>query len=570
MRIFLYILIGAAISVSAPAQLKPVARDALLHSHTLSMKPTWNPFTPELGNQIAILNQGDIALKWRIYLIRNARAAIDVQTFIWSNDECGNLVLNELIEAAHRGIKVRILIDHIASDKDPETLAYVLTQSPNIEIKYYRPVGKRLRPHMAINSINTLVFPGRVNQRMHNKLFVVDDVIAITGGRNYKNHYYNRSTNLNFKDRDLVVLGPAVQRACQSFNEYWDYKHSVSAKEFFDINQSISASRFTPVDDLAEKIPTHFPDLDRDIQDDAWIRKHIIGSLYPVKRIRHIADAPGKNRSWFSLNLWGGGNVTKIITDLIENANEEVMIQSPYVVVNRRSQKVFKKLNKKPTAPDIVISTNSFAAADHVVTYAANYRLRAKYIDRLNFKVFEYRPDPADLNLLLPQYPQLVDRVKSNGATDLPYLSIHGKTFLFDQKISYVGTYNLDPRSENLNTENGFVIDDPMITAMLRDDILRDIAPENSWVIAKKKVPLSDFNDAFQELSSLSPIDIWPFRNTSSFELISGKDPVSTDHEEFYERYRDIGSFPGAEGLSQNEIMTQFYKTFGKIMTPAL
>jgi hypothetical protein len=109
-----------------------------------------------------------------------------------------------------------------------------------------------------------------------------------------------------------------------------------------------------------------------------------------------------------------------------------------------------------------------------------------------------------------------------------------------------------------------------MITAMLRDDILRDIAPENSWVIAKKKVPLSDFNDAFQELSSLSPIDIWPFRNTSSFELISGKDPVSTDHEEFYERYRDIGSFPGAEGLSQNEIMTQFYKTFGKIMTPAL
>jgi phosphatidylserine/phosphatidylglycerophosphate/cardiolipin synthase-like enzyme len=534
------------------------------------MKPLWNPFTPEFGNQIAILNQGDIALKWRIYLTRNARKSIDVQTFIWSNDECGKLVLNELIQAAHRGVKIRILIDHIASDKDPETLAFVLTQSPNIEIKYYRPVGKRLRPHMAVNSINTLVFPGRVNQRMHNKLFIVDDGIAITGGRNYKNHYYNRSSNLNFKDRDLAVLGPAVQRARRSFDEYWNYKFSISAKEFFDINQSIQAEKFAPVDDLEDKMPTHFPHLDRDVQDNVWIKENIIDLFHPVRRIRHIADAPGKNRSWLSLNFRGGGRVTKIITDLIGDANEEVMIQSPYVVVNRRSQKVFKKLKKKPTAPEVIISTNSFAAADHIVTYAANYRLRAKYIERLEFKIFEYRPDPADLTLLLPEYDSIVERVKKNGEEDLPYLSIHGKTFVFDNKISYVGTYNLDPRSENLNTENGFVIDDPVVTAMLRDDILRDIAPENSWVIAKKKIPLSDFNDALQELSSLSPIDIWPFRNTSSFELIPGQEPVPTDHEAFYDRYRDIGDFPGADGLSQNEIMTQFYKTFGKIITPAL
>ena len=117
---------------------------------------------------------------------------------------------------------------------------------------------------------------------------------------------------------------------------------------------------------------------------------------------------------------------------------------------------MFKKLNARSEPPRIIISTNSFAAADHIVTYAANYRLRAKYIDQLNFNVFEYRPDPSDLEQLLPQYDQIVKRIEKNGAEGLPYLSIHGKTFIFDEKTSYVGTYNLDPRSENLNTENGF------------------------------------------------------------------------------------------------------------------
>ena len=95
------------------------------------------------------------------------------------------------------------------------------------------------------------------------------------------------------------------------------------------------------------------------------------------------------------------------------------------------------------------------------------------------------------------------------------------------------------------------MIEDARVTALLRADIMRDIAPENSWVIARKQVPLSDINDAIQGLSSLSPIDLWPIRNTSSFELIPGNEPVPTDHEEFYERYKDIGDFPGAEGLSQ-------------------
>ena len=100
----------------------------------------------------------------------------------------------------------------------------------------------------------------------------------------------------------MAVLGPAVKRACQSFDEYWDYKSSVDASEFFDINQSINANRFESTDNLQNKMATHFPDLDRHVSSAAWVEEHILQTLVPVDKIRHIADDPGKNRSWLSLN----------------------------------------------------------------------------------------------------------------------------------------------------------------------------------------------------------------------------------------------------------------------------
>jgi len=568
---FSTLILAAMVSASAVhGQSLPFLPDSLLHKHFEVTEASRNPFMPEFGNEMALLNQGDIALKWRIYLIRNARTSIDVQTFIWSNDECGTLVLDELVGAAKRGVKVRLLIDHIASDKEPEILAHYVTQSPNMEIKYYRPVGKRLRPHLAVKYINMLFFLGNVNQRMHNKLFIVDGVVAITGGRNYKNHYYNRSTNLNFKDRDLVILGHAVKRALRSFEEYWKYRLSVSASEFFDINQSINGATSKPPTKPIIEYSAYFPNLDRDLANKDWIQSHIVDALSPVKRVRHISDDPGKNRRKLAMNLWAGGKTTAILRELIEGTEQELIIQSPYVVVNRKSQRMFKKIIEKSPQPKIIVSTNSFAAADHIITYAANYRLRAKYIQQLRFNIFEFKPNPAYLDAMLPQYGQLVERVKKEGKKDMPYLSIHGKTFVIDDRYSFVGTYNLDPRSENLNTENGFLIDDPIATAKIKADIFRDIAPENSWVIARKEIPLAEVNDIFQGISSLSPIDIWPIRNTSSFELIPGQDPVPADHAEFYLRYQDIGEFPGAENLSPNEIMTLIYKTFGKFLTPAL
>jgi len=120
-----------------------------------------------------------------------------------------------------------------------------------------------------------------------------------------------------------------------------------------------------------------------------------------------------------------------------------------------------------------------------------------------------------------------------------------------DEMISFVGSYNLDPRSENLNTEAGLFIRDREFARLLQSHIEKDMAPQNSWVIAQKKRPLGlDFpNTVLVWLSDIIPfVDLWPFRYESSFELVEGAEPVDTDHPDFYENYRDVGSFPKING----------------------
>lgn len=142
-----------------------------------------------------------------------------------------------------------------------------------------------------------------------------------------------------------------------------------------------------------------------------------------------------------------------------------------------------------------------------------------------------------------------------------------------DDRFAFVGSYNLDPRSENLNTEVGLLIEDAAVARELRTEIETDIRPENSWVIARRSLPLGleAVNGLIGGVLSLSPIDVWPIQNTSSFELKPGATAVAPEDPEFYSRYNEAGSFPGAEGtLAPREILTRLYKAVGAPLTPIL
>ena len=272
--------------------------------------------------------------------------------------------------------------------------------------------------------------------------------------------------------------------------------------------------------------------------------------------------------------MWSSGRVTKDLKQVMRSTEHELVMQSPYLIVNRWAQRQFKKIRKRNPDVRFVVSTNSFASTDHLVAYSANYRLRTPYIRKLKFEIYEFKPYPAVMQEEFPQFEMLKARAEDEGRDRDPYYSVHSKTFVMDGHTSFVGTYNLDPRSFNLNSEEGFLIEDVDLAQRIRVSILRDTLPENAWVIAPRHDlmgrELNELNSFIEWISRILPIDLWPLRYTSSYELKPDHEPLSPWDPNFYDHYDDIGRFPGSEFVTSDEMLTSFFKTFGKFATPAL
>lgn len=529
---------------------------------------------PAKGNRVAMLSGGYDALLLRVHLIRQARTSIAIQTFIWTNDECGRLLIHELIEAARRGVKVRLIADSLFSDQDSAAVAFVSTASPNLAVKLYRPALSLLKPSVVHTGLASVRSFHAVNQRMHNKVMLFDDAVLITGGRNIDNAYFDHSTVMNYRDRDVVVVGSAVKEAIASFEQFWNFGHTVSSRDLLDVEAEISRGTFPRYATRADyDFGTHFSDLDREANDPAVIAQKFSDPLKPVNKAVFVCDEPGKSAGFFSRTA----RITKALRGALEKAEKSVVIQTPYLVLSKRAQQLILKQQQRNPALRIKVSSNSFASTDNLLAYSANYRLRNRYVEELNLEVYEFKPQPAVLASLFPNYPELVglarQRMTEKKQDRLPFYSLHAKSMVVDDRLSFIGSYNLDPRSENLNTEVGMLIDDPTLAGNLRREIETDMQPENSWVIARRSMPLrlDAVNGMISEILSIGPIDVWPIQNTSSFELLPGRTAVPPDHPSFHSHYREAGPFPGTEGLlTTKEILTRIYKAVGSPLTPIL
>jgi phosphatidylserine/phosphatidylglycerophosphate/cardiolipin synthase-like enzyme len=181
--------------------------------------------------------------------------------------------------------------------------------------------------------------------------------------------------------------------------------------------------------------------------------------------------------------------------------------------------------------------------------------------------------DPFSTNEPVDHNASTNNKLKEEKFKGTPYFCLHAKSMVVDDEIAFIGSYNLDPRSENLNTEVGLVITDRNFAALLQAAIAKDMEPQNSWVIAKREIPLNldDANAILVWLSGTMPIDPWPIRYASAFELIEGRNPVLPQHADFYNNYRSVGSFPEVAGERSDKIFgALIFKTFGKYLTPLL
>ncbi|MCK4912442.1 MAG: phospholipase D family protein [Candidatus Omnitrophica bacterium] len=507
------------------------------------------------SHYITILNNGDDALLAKTHLIRQAQKLILIQTFIWGSDETSRFVVYELIQAAKRGVKIKIILDYLISSKDFKLITFLTNAHPNIEVKLYNPISKNIVPSkLALIKKLTFDFRG-FNQRMHNKIFIVDDKIAITGGRNYQNDYYDRGTNRNFKDYEIAITGKLVKKMTDSFIEYWLHPLSVPSKDMVDVQRLIKNNKYPQYSSRKSfMLSDLFTELDACEVNKDCLNKRILDITYQVKKIKFIADKPGKT------GQVGKAKVTKTTYELgnfFRQAKKSLIIQTPYVVIGKRSARFFTELAKNKPDLEIFVSSNSLSSADHVHAYAFSYKNKKKYINSFRWQMFEFKLKPEDLDLIITP-------INKNERTKKYITTLHSKVYIVDSESVWVGSFNLDPRSANLNTEVGVIIDDKIVAEVIEKDIRRDMANQNSWTIAKQQgMPIvSQFNNLLSNIVGLIPIvDIWPFTYSGSFELKPEKTVKSCFNKDFYNNYRYAGPFPDVQ-LTEKEIKARLIKTF--------
>lgn len=529
-------------------------------------------------HHLTLLEVGEDALKIRIHLIRAARHNIDLQNFILRRDDTGELLLNEMLHAARRGVKVRLLLDQMFTVADLEYLVKLTLAHANFEVKFYNPTFYKARTatHDWLNAVACCF--RRFNQRMHTKLLEVDELVGIIGGRNIADRYFDYDTNYDFKDRDVAVFGSTAMDMRLSFDTFWDSPKSVPVQHLRDVANKLLNGAETGLEPYNP--PPRLLPLLRQVADERYIHSRFIAPAFEVARVEYFSDLPRKVAYPEDANKQ---DITIELLNVLQSARHSVVIQSPYMVLSRKIRDLFVELRRINPAIELVFSTNSLASTDMNAVYANTHKHKKRYVGKLGFHMYEFKPFPIDAPEFFPRWSQLIvekkQGISSRSTVDgddstipmpAPRVGLHGKSFVVDGRVAMIGSHNFDPRSEEFNTENGLVVWDAAFAQALEALIRRDIEPQNSWVVAMKQDQASAKENGHNaEVRTKTRYDSRFYGSTSAFELIPGKEVVPPESADFYRNYYSVGSFPEVI-KTRRQIMVLFLGSFFGFLEPIL
>ncbi|MEO8747825.1 MAG: phospholipase D family protein [Rhodanobacter sp.] len=561
---------------------------------------------------VSLLGNSEAALVARLNLVRAARRSVDVQTYIWDNDDAGLLMLDELVQAARRGVRVRVLIDQLGAFSDLALLDALARASPNFALKLYNPTFDDAHTSALqwVAGITCCFF--KFNQRMHNKLLVVDNSIGITGGRNYQNRYFDWDPAFDYVDRDVLVGGPAARSMAESFELFWRHRRSMGLTHLRDVNHYIVAHPHAPTWNTPQyEHPRRVQRAQLEAGDNTWLATHVLAQSLQTGNIEFFSDLPAKTDQPHQLAALA---FTRHVMEMVGAAKHEIVLQTPYLVISNRAGKIFTRLRQEQPPPRVLVSTNSLAATDAFVAYALSYKHRKRYLNQYGFEIYEFKPHGAvavaefvDANREDDATPEVdagpapgtrrkatrkapqIEPAEAGGHglfgshgrghRPVPLLSegqrfsLHAKSIVVDDSFAMVGSHNFDPRSDHYNTEAGVIVHDRRFANQLREAILSSTTPDNAWVVAPRRasIPLlTDVNEAIADVSSQLPIfDLWPFRYATSYNLKPGCQPLRITDPAFPSCYTPVGDFPDV-ALSGKWIYTRLLTAFGAGATSIL
>ena len=389
------------------------------------------------------------ALAARMQLINKAEKTLDLQYYIWDNDRIGAMALYSIIQAADRGVKVRILIDD-NNAKKMEGIYLALDQHQNIDVRLYNPY--RFRKHRAMDMVLDLK---RINRRMHNKSFIADNQISLIGGRNMSNQYYNVSDAYQFSDVDVMLVGAASDEIIHSFDEYWNDDYAYPVRDI--VNHHQHTLRYESLKQQLEKHQqdprvTNYLDLaNRSKAFDKWLEQNIQLDWVEAEVVKdHPSKIRSKSKKEDHLNFQ--------LVQHLEKPEQSVDIVSAYFVPEKEGAERLKKLARENVK--VRVLTNSYQANDVPVVHAFYSKYR-KDLLKNNVQLYEFLAAPEAANLNSNTY-EIADKAKVS-LKGLSRSSLHAKLMALDEKQVFIGSFNLDPRSAYLNTEIGVLLNSPSL-----------------------------------------------------------------------------------------------------------
>jgi cardiolipin synthase C len=374
------------------------------------------------------LSQGPDALAARLELADVAERSLDLQYYIWRGDETGVQLAEHVLAAADRGVRVRVLLDDFGSTAKDETLL-ALDAHSNIEVRVYNPIALR-----GMRVLGSLMDFSRTTRRMHNKSFTADNQAIIVGGRNIGDEYFGADEALDFADLDVLAVGPVVREVTAAFDVFWN---SSASYPITTVNRSAvppgALDKFrTPPSPQEAQIAQRIRDGDLAFD---WCKAWV------------VCDSPEKTKGLpaHQHQLLGQLRPTAMET------KQELVIISPYFVPREKGLEFFREMRRSGVR--VILVSNSLAATDAVAVHAGYSRYRKELL-RMGVELYELKPTGNE--------------------------SLHAKSFVFDRRDLFIGSFNFDPRSANLNTEMGIVFESPELAGPMVARLEAKLA-EKAW-----------------------------------------------------------------------------------------
>lgn len=483
-RILLCLLVT---SVAACAQLQPrpdLPFDAVIPlSDSGPLDRAIAPAEAQRPGQSAfrLVIEGPEAFAIRAHSARQAVRSLDVQTYIWHADLTGKYLAQQLIEAADRGVRVRLLLDDMDARAKNAGFAAVAAH-PNIDVRLFNPFASRAGA-LALIGEGVTDF-GRVNRRMHNKSWIADNRIALVGGRNIGDEYYGASDGVNFVDLDFAMIGPVVRDASVSFDKYWNSPlvYPIEALDAASVNAA-------ELDRLRASLLASARDAENsryasDLRAGDAVKRLVAGDL-PVQwssRYTFVSDDPAKVT--MTSQDAQQALVGAALLPWVKSAQTDITIISPYFVPGEMITDVM--VTAAGAGKRVRVLTNSLVASD-VAAVHGGYSRHRKPLLAGGVDLYELKPNTAttvESSLF-----------GSSGA------SLHTKALSVDKQTLFVGSYNLDPRSTWLNCEQGVLVESATLTSQLEAIFATQTSGQRAWQVTLKEGDLS-WNDGIETFNS--------------------------------------------------------------------